>query len=326
MRARARWAMLAVILAFLVFPARAAKQYFAIATGGIGGTYYPLGGALAAALSERIPGLVATAQTGNASVANCNLIARRSIESAFVQNNVATWAYTGTGLFKGKRTVRNLRAIASLYPEAIQVVATRASGVRKITDLRGKRVIVGAPGSGTEVDARQVLKAHGLTYSDLKVDYLGFAEAVQRLKDGQTDAAFVSAGFPTASVLELSARTGVVILSITGEGRETLLRMAPYYVPAVIPAGTYRGMEKDVETVTTVAQWVVDANLPANLVYQMTRALWEPTGGKPSMAEVLANAHAKGREVTLKTALEGNGIPLHPGAERFYREKGLIQK
>ncbi|MFQ5693211.1 MAG: TAXI family TRAP transporter solute-binding subunit [Nitrospinota bacterium] len=324
MRRKFGWPLLGLLLISLVFPASAAKQYFAIATGGIGGTYYPLGGALAAALSERVPGLIATAQTGNASVANCNLIARRAIESAFVQNNVATWAYTATGLFQGRRPVRNLRAIASLYPEAIQVVATRASGIREIADLRGKRVVVGAPGSGTEVDARKVLRAHGLRYADMKVDYLGFAEAVQRLKDRQTDAAFVSAGFPTASILELSAQAGVVILPITGPARDALLRSAPYYVPAVIPAGTYRGMERDVETVTTVAQWVVDANIPAEVVYRMTRALWEPTGGKPPVAAVLAKAHAKGREVTLKTALDGNGIPLHPGAERYYREKGVI--
>lgn len=326
MRKHIHWAALVAILSILTFPATAAKKrYFVIATGGIGGTYYPLGGALAAALSERIAGLVVTAQTGNASVANSNLIARRSIESAFVQNNVATWAYTGTGLFEGKRPIRNLRAIASLYPEAIQVVAARASGIRKISDLRGKRVIVGAPGSGTAVDARLVLQAHGLKFSDLKVDYLGFAEAVQRLKDRQTDAAFVSAGIPTASILELSAQAGIEILPVTGEGRAALLKLAPYYVPAVIPGGTYRGVDNDVETVTALAQWVVEAGVPADLVYRMTKALWESAGGRPSAASVLAEAHTKGREVTLGTALQGNGIPLHPGAERYYREKGMVK-
>ncbi len=301
------------------------KQYFAIATGGIGGTYYPLGGALAAALSERISGLIATAQTGNASVANSNLIARRAIESAFIQNNVATWAYHGTGLFKEKKPVKNLRAIASLYPEAIQIVATKDSNIRTIEDLRGKKVIVGAPGSGTAVDASLVLQAYSLKFSDMKVDYLGFSEAVQRLKDKQTDAAFVSAGIPTASIIELASQKGITILPINGSSLDKLLKSAPYYVPSLIPAGTYSGMDRDVETVTAMAQWVVEARIPQKLVYQMTKALWESTNGKASVASVLAKTHSKGREVTLETALKGNGIPLHPGAKLYYQEKGMIK-
>ena len=193
------------------------------------------------------------------------------------------------------------------------------SGVRSISDLRGKRVIVGAPGSGTEVDARQVLKAYGLTYADLKVDYLGFAEAVQRLKDRQTDAAFVSAGFPTASIMELSAQTGVVILPITGKGRDVLLRSAPYYVQAVIPAGTYKGVGK-IRTVSVGAQWLVDAKIDDDLVYGVTRALWHK-----NTRHLLESGHRNARLIRIKTALSGIAIPLHPGARRYYREAGLIK-
>ena len=161
------WTALILLSGSVVFPAGAAKKlYFAIAMGGIGGTYHPLGRLLAAALSERIPGLVATAQTGNASVANSNLIARQTIESALIQNNVVNWAYTGTGL-KEKRPVKNLRAIASLYPEAVQIVTTKTSGIRSLSDLRGKKVVVGAHGNGTAVDASLVLHAYGLKFSDL---------------------------------------------------------------------------------------------------------------------------------------------------------------
>ena len=314
----------------------AGKKFFAIATGGTGGTYYPLGGVLAQALSNKVPDIIVTAQSGNASVANCNLIREHEIESAFVQNNVAFSAYTGTAQFEGN-PIKNLRGIASLYPETIQIIARADAGVKSVKDIKGKRLIPGDRGSGTEVDTLNVLTAFGLTYKDFaNVDWLSFAGASQRLKDRQADVAFITAGWPTASITELSTTTDVILVPIEEKMIKKLVKMFPFYAKVVVPAGTYRGVDKEVATITTMAQWVVDAGVPTNVVYELTKALWEKgkfvlrkKGGKaaaaPSGAEIMAKAHAKGRDVTLDTALDGMAIPLHPGAAKFYREKGLIK-
>ncbi len=323
----------ALLLAGTAF---AKKQFFAIATGGTGGTYYPLGGVLAQAMSNKVAGIIVTAQSGNASVANCNLIRQHEIESAFVQNNVAYAAYNGIAQFEGK-PVRNIRGIASLYPETIQIVARDDLGVVTAADLKGKRLVPGDMGSGTEVDCQNVLKGYGLTYKDFaNVDWLGFSGAAQRLKDKQADVAFITAGWPTSSITELATQTGVTLVAIEPEMVKKLTKMFPFYSSVTIPAGTYPGMDKDVQTITTMAQWVVDANVSDETVYQLTRALWEKgkfvlrknegkSADAPSGAEIMAQAHEKGKDVTLATALNGMAIPLHPGAEKFYREKGLIK-
>jgi TRAP transporter TAXI family solute receptor len=325
-----------VVALALAGPAMAKKQFFAIATGGTGGTYYPLGGVLAQALSNKVPDIIVTAQSGNASVANCNLIREHEIESAFVQNNVAFAAYSGTAQFEGK-PVKNIRGIASLYPETIQIVARADAGIKSPADLKGKKLVPGDMGSGTEVDCQNVLKGFGLTYKDFSnVDWLGFSGAAQRLKDKQADVAFITAGWPTSSITELATQTGIQLVAIEPEMAQKLTKMFPFYSPVTIPAGTYPGVDKDVPTITTMAQWVVDAKVPKEVVYQLTRALWEKgkfvlrknegqAADAPSGAEIMAQAHEKGKDVTLATALKGMAIPLHPGAEQFYREKGLIK-
>ncbi len=293
------------------------RTFYVLATGGTGGTYYPLGGALAQLLSNNTD-IIVTAQTGNASVANCNLISKHQVEMAFVQNNVAYWAYTGTGLFKGKKPIRNLRAIASLYPETIQIVARADSGINSIYDLKGKRVVPGNAGSGTAIDAKNILTAAGLSFKDMHIDYLGFAQAAQRLADNQIDAAFVTAGYPTSSILQLAITTPIKIIPISGKLRAKILKNYKYYAKDTVPAGTYKGINKPVPTISAIAQWVVDSKLPANKVYEMTKALWQHR-------DILAKVHAKGKLITLDTALDGVAIPLHPGAKRFYKEKGLIK-
>jgi TRAP transporter TAXI family solute receptor len=327
--------VLVVALAFAA-PAMAKRQFFAIATGGTGGTYYPLGGVLAQALSNKLPDIIVTAQSGNASVANCNLIKEHEIESAFVQNNVAFAAYSGTDQFDGK-PVKNIRGIASLYPETIQIVASGDSGIKTTADFKGKRLVPGDRGSGTEVDCMNVLKGLGLSYDDFaNVDWLSFSGAGQRLKDKQADLAFVTAGWPTASITELATQTGIILVSIDAEKIKKLTEMFPFYSKVTIPAGTYPGVDQPTDTITTMAQWVVDAKVSEDTVYRLTKALWE--GGKfvlrksgetqadaPSGAEIMATAHAKGKDVTLDTALSGMAIPLHPGAEKYYREKGIIK-
>ena len=294
------------------------QKFLAIATGGTGGTYYPLGGALAQLLSNKVEGLIVTAQTTGASIANCNLIARHQIETAFSQANTTYWSYTATGLQEGQEAIANLRGIASLYPETIHIVATKASGVKAIKDLKGKRVGVGAPNSGTEADARIILNAHGLTYDDLNVDYLDFNEVADRLIDGQIDAGFVTAGYPTSSIINIATIRDLVLVPVDREVSEKLIEEIPYYGLTEIPLGMYKGVDEPVLSLATPALWIGDSQLDPTLVYKMTKALWENI-------DILAVVHAQGKNITLDTALSGMAIPLHPGAELYYKEIGLIK-
>ena len=342
MRKRNVIIVVAVVLALAVAfagPACAAeKKFFAITTGGTGGLYYPLGGLLAQALTDRVPEVVATGQAGNASVANCNLIKDHQIESAFVQNNVAFSAYNGKDEFDGK-PVKNLRGIASLYPETIQIVARADSGIKSLKDIKGKKLIPGDRGSGTEVDTLNVLAGYGLTYKDFAgVDWLGFSGASQRLQDKQADVTFTTAGWPTAAITELAMSTEIVLVPIEEEMIAKITKMYSFYSKVVIPKGTYKGMTADVPTITTMAQWAVDASVSDDLVYKLTHALWEKgkfvlrTKGDnsaddaPSGADMMAQVHNTAKQVQLKTALEGVGaVPLHPGAAKYYKEKGMIK-
>lgn len=290
------------------------KKFFSIATGSTGGTYYPVGGALAQIITQHIPGISAAAQTGNASQANCNLIRNHEIESALTQNNVAYWAYTGTEFFAEQGPIENLRGIASLYPEVIQIVARKSANINSISDLKGKRVVVGAPGSGSEIDARRILEAHGITYDDIKEDFMDFSGATQKLKDNLADAAFQTAGYPTSSIIDLSSTSDIVLLSIATDMIDKLIDENKYYTRTVIPAGTYKGIDSDVSTVSLMAIWAADASQSTEVVYEITKTLWE------HRAE-LDKVHEKCKEITFDTALDGIGIPLHPGAEKYYKEK-----
>jgi TRAP transporter TAXI family solute receptor len=310
-----------VIVIFLIFSLGTnafAQKFIAIATGGTGGTYYPLGGALAQMLSNKVEGLIVTAQTSGASIANCNLIARHQIETAFSQANTTYWCYTASGLQAGKEPITNLRGIASLYPETIHIVATKASGVKTIADLKGKRVGVGAPNSGTEADARIILNAHGLTYDDMKIDYIDFNEVADRLIDGQIDAGFVTAGYPTSSIINIATIRDLVLVPVDREIAEKLVEEIPYYGITEIPAGIYTGVEEPVLALATPALWICDSQLDPTLVYKITKALWENV-------DILAQVHAQGKNISLDTALAGMAIPLHPGAELYYKEIGLIK-
>ncbi len=299
------------------------KKFFVISTGGTGGTYYPLGGILAQALTEKVPEVVTTAQAGQASVANCNLIRDKQIESAFVQSNVAFNAYNGVDQFKEK-PAKNLRFIASLYPETIQIVARAEAGIKTVKDVKGKRLVPGDRGSGTEVDAQNVLSAYdlwdGKSYKGFaSVDWLGFSGAAQRLQDKQADVAFITAGWPTAAIQELAISAKIMVVPIEEAKIKDLTKKYPFYSRIVIPKGTYKDQEKDVATITTMAQWVVGAEVPDEMVYKLTKALWETGAAK------MANAHAQGKNVQVKTALAGMAIPLHPGAEKYYKEVGVIK-
>ena len=291
--------------------ATAPKQYLSIATGGTAGVYFPLGGSLAEILNKGIPGMTATAQSTGASVANVNMIGTKEVELALVQNDITYYAFSGTEMFEGK-AVANLRGITTLYNETIQLVATEASGIRSIADLRGKSVAVGAPGSGTEANARQILAAFGLSYSDLgKTDYLSFGDAANNLKDGHIHAAFVTAGTPTAAVLEMSKTNRVVIVPISGTQTDTLIANYPFYAKVTIPANTYEGQTAAVDTVAVRAMIVVGSEVSVDLVYDITKSLFTNLGD-------FGAAHARGRDLSLGSAQDGMPIPLHPGAEKFF--------
>jgi uncharacterized protein len=306
--------------------------FFRIGTGGVGGTYYPIGGLIADIISsppgarpcERggscgVPGLVGIAQSSNGAVANVDAIGSGMLESGFVQSDIAHWAYTGTGIYEGKPKVDNLRAIANLYPESIHLVAREGSGIRSVEDLAGKRVSLDEPGSGTLVDAEIILEAYGLSEDDLQAEYIKPSVGFAKMRDGQLDAFFFVAGYPTGSVEELCAAVGCELIPIDGPQVDTLLEKYRFFARDVIPASTYVGVP-ETPTVSVGAQWVVAAEVDEDLVYGITKALWHDNA-----RILLDDGHAKGRAITLATALDGVGIPLHAGAERYYREVGLLQ-
>lgn len=305
---------LALVLVMALAAGASAQTFLSLATGGTGGTYYPIGGGMADVISKALPDVQVTAETGNASQANLNLIGTHQIEMAMVQNDVAAFAYDGKFMFQ--TPYKNVRAIASLYPETVQAIAMKKSGVTSIRDLPGKRVSVGAPGSGVQVDVSLIFKSLGYKYSDVNADFLDFNLTTERMKDGQLDVGFVVAGYPTASIMDLATLHDMTLIEFDDAMIEELHAQYPFFVKDVVPAGTYRGVDKNVQTVAVQAMWVCDADLPENLVYRITKAFWE------NIADV-QKVHAKGKLITLDTALDGISVPMHPGAARYYNEIGM---
>ncbi|MCG7200745.1 TAXI family TRAP transporter solute-binding subunit [Marinobacter pelagius] len=295
------------------------RVFFGIATGGTGGTYYPLGGMLAQVISNNadLDGkkLSATAETGNASVANAGLLGRGDIESAFVAADILDSAYKGKNQFDGKAQ-KNLRALGALYPEAVQLVAQ--PGLDSVKDLEDKSVSSGSPGSGQWQLLGDLLKAHGMSRDDVNEDYSSFSQSAEKIKDGNLNASLITAGAPTASIVELANGHDINIIPLTGEPIKKLRETQPYYTSTVLPGGTYKGVNKDVETIAVRAIWATHADLPEDIAYAVTKALYENT-------ETLGKVHVKGKEISVETALESVSIPLHPGAEKYFREKGIIE-
>lgn len=293
-----------------------AEQQLVIATGGTAGTYYPLGGALAQIFNSKVKNVNAIAQTTGASVENVRLIGKKEVDIAFVQNDITDYAYNGEEVFKEK--LANFGVMASLYPEIVQIVVSADSNIKSVADLKGKKVSVGAAGSGVEANARQILNAYGLTYKDISPNFLSFAESADQFKDKHLDAIFVVAGAPTAAIQDISASRKVRILSIPRQMSEKIQKKYPFFSEITIPANTYSGQAEEVTTLAVRAMLIVRKDLDEGLVYNLTKALFE------NLPE-LANAHAKGKEIKLADALTGVSTPIHPGAARFYREKGLLK-
>ncbi|MDO5724959.1 MAG: TAXI family TRAP transporter solute-binding subunit [Tissierellia bacterium] len=311
-------------------PAKGGTTFLSIATGGTGGTYYPLGGALSNIFNGSDMGLQATAQSTGASVENVELIHNGEAEIAFIQNDIAYYAFNGIELFgegeiekdgkvekREKREYPDIRGLCTLYPEVVQIIAADGSGIESVEDMKGKKVAVGAPGSGTEVNARQVLAAHGLTYDDLgKADYLSFSEATDQIKNGQVDAAFVVAAIPSSSVTELATTHDIHLVPIAEDKANALIADYPYYTYMDIQPGDYKGQEEPVAAVAVQAMLIVNESMDEDLVYNLTKNMFENLN-------VIEESHARGKDITLESALEGMSIELHPGAKKFFDEEGI---
>lgn len=316
-------AALAVAAVATVITAADAQQrvFFGIATGGTGGTYYPLGGMLAQVISNNanIGGkkLSATAETGNASVANAKLLGRAEIESAFIAADILDAAFKGQSQFKDG-AIKNLRALGALYPETVQLVVRADSGVNKFVDLKGKSVSSGSPGSGQWQLLGDLLAVHGMKREDVKEDFSSFAQSVDKIKDGNLVATLITAGTPTSSILDLANGHAIRVVPLAGPEIENLKKKQPYYASVELDANTYKGQAAAVKTLAVMAIWATHDKLSDDIAYAVTKAAYENT-------ETLAKVHSQGKNITLKTALQSVSIPLHPGAAKYYKEKGLIK-
>ncbi|GHV35012.1 C4-dicarboxylate ABC transporter substrate-binding protein [Synergistales bacterium] len=291
-----------------------AKEFLSIATGGVAGVYYPLGGGLAQVLSSHLKDIEVTAEAGNASAANINLIAGHEVQMALVQNDVAARAVKGVKPFK--EPVKNLRMIASLYPEHVQCITVKGKGIKTLNDLKGKRVSVGAPGSGVNDSVGPILNVAEIKYTDINADFLDFANTAERIQDGQLDAGFVLAGYPTAAVMALAAQRDIDLVAFDDAMLDKLIKSNPFFTKDVIPAGTYTGIDHDTLTPAVIAVLVCDADISEAVVYDITKAIFD------NLNE-LRPVHDKAKLISLEKALDGAAITVHPGAAKYFTEKGL---
>ncbi|MGL4636039.1 MAG: TAXI family TRAP transporter solute-binding subunit [Beijerinckiaceae bacterium] len=298
-------------------PASAQTKFFRIGTGGTGGTYYPIGGLIANAVTSAT--VNASAVASNGSVANVNAIVGGASESGFSQSDVAAWAYTGTGLFEGKPKIEELRSIANLYSETVHVVVRKGLGAKGIADLKGKRISIDEPGSGSIVNAKAILAGYGIKDGEYRAENLKPAPSAEKMKDGGLDAFFITGGYPLGALTELATTSGFELLPIEGEAATKLMGAFKFFAADTIPDDAYKGI-KGVKTVAVGAQWITSSKIDADLVYAVTKAMWSD-----ATRAILDNGHAKGKAIQKATALAGLGAPLHAGAERFYKEAGLLK-
>jgi uncharacterized protein len=309
---RTRLIALALCAFVLATAAYAQQRFVTIATGGTAGTYFPLGGALAEIWNKSIKDMNANATATGASAANIAMLKNGEVDVIFVQNDAAYYAMNDMEPYKGK-SLPDIKGLAALYDETCQLVALADSGIRTVADLKGKRVSVGAAGSGVELNARQILEAAGLSYADIKVQYLSFAESASNLKDGNIDAAFNTAGAPTAAIQDLAASKKIILVAIDKDVAAKLMKKWAFYTATKVPGKSYIGVDADVMTVSVKSMLACSAKLDSGLVYDMLKAMY-------ANGERLAASHKKGADIRIATATDGMSIPLHPGAEKFFKE------
>lgn len=308
--------------------------FFRIGTGGAGGTYFPIGGTIANGISAPpgarpcdkggqcgVPGLIAIAQSTTASVFNNAAVQNGELEAGMTAADVLRSMYLGEGKFEGKPHPK-LRVIANLYPEDLHLVMPKGASISSLADLAGKRVGIAQAGSGTQVAVLQMLDAWGVNRDNMDEAELNNSQSAERLADGQLDAYFYAAGWPVAAMVQLASTKGMALHSFTEEDMKKINQIIPAYIPSKIPGGVYEGVDSDTLTPAVSAFLVVSSDQSEELVYGITKAMWNDNTRK-----LLDNGHAKGKQITIEGALKGVGalgVPLHPGAEKFYKEAGMM--
>jgi len=295
----------------------AADAFINVLTGGTSGVYYPLGVALSNVIGKAMPAAKTSVQATKASVENLNLLQAGRGEIAFTLGDSLSDAWKGNEEAGFKTPLKKLRGIAAIYPNYIQIVARADSGIKSLADLKGKKISVGAPKSGTELNARAIFAAAGLTYKDFaKVEYLPFGESVELMKNRQIDITLQSAGLGVSALRDLATSVDIVVVPIPADVVKKT--NDPAYLPATIPANTYRGQTADVPAAAVQNYLVTHDGVSNDTVYTMTKALW-------TNLDQLTAAHSAAKAIDQKKALEGMPVPLHPGAEKYYREVGVLK-
>jgi uncharacterized protein len=303
----------ALALAGASLPAQA-QDFINVLTGGTSGVYYPLGVAISKVFTDKVKGSRPSVQATKASVENLTLLQQGKGEIGFTLGDSLALGWAGDEEAGFKTKLDKLRGMTAIYPNYIQIVASKESGIKTLADLKGKRLSVGAPKSGTELNARAILQGAGLTYKDLgKVEYLPFGESVELMKNRQLDATLQSAGLGVSSIRDLATSVPIVVVEIPAD---VVQKVGSPYIGANIPAGTYEGQTAAVPTAAVVNYLVTHAGVKDETVYQMTKAIYE------SLPD-LAAAHAAARDIKLESALTGMPVPMHPGAQRYFDEKGI---
>ncbi len=292
----------------------AAQMQLSIATGGTGGVYYPMGGGLAESSNTPIDGYSATAEVTGASVENMGLIATGDADLAIALADTVAQAQTGTGRFEGQQ-LEMVRGLASLYANMVQIVTLEGSGIETLADLAGRRVSVGAPGSGTEVNALQILEANGITYDDIEEQRLNFNETADALANGDIDAGFWSVGAPTSSILNLATTQSIHVIELSAEEMDAAIEANPIFARTTLAGGTYSGVDGDVAVVGVPNVLTVSSEMDEELAYEITKAMFE------NIADLQA-VHPAANQTTIEFTLDATPVPLHPGAIRYYEETG----
>ena len=289
-------------------------QRMMMGTGGTSGTYYAFGGVLAQYMKEYTDYSVTAVSTA-ASKANIQSIGDGDYQIGFTQSDVMSYAWEGSRSFESDGPCHDFRVLGALYAETVQLITMRED-IKSVSDLKGKSVSIGAPGSGVYFNAMDVLEGAGLSVDDIKPQYQSFDDSKEALKDGQIDAAFIVAGAPTSAITELATTNGVFLIPIDGELRDNIMSMCPYYAPMQIAGGTYPGQNEPIETITIKATLIVDANIDEECIYKLTAAIFDHT-------TEIAKENAKGEELSLENATSGITVPFHKGAARYYDEHGI---
>jgi TRAP transporter TAXI family solute receptor len=313
-RSRLRMAA-AAAAALIIVPAMAQSAGFInVLTGGTSGVYYPIGVALSKVFGDKIPGARPSVQATKASVENLNLLQQGKGEIAFTLGDSVIAAWKGDAEAGFPQPLKRLRGIAAIYPNFIQIVASKESGIKTLADLKGKRLSVGAPKSGTELNARTILAAAGMSYKDLgKIEYLAFGESVELMKNRQLDATLQSAGLGVSSIRDLSTSVEIVLVEVP---QATIDKAGLPFIAGTIPATTYTGQAQPVTTAAVMNYLITHEGVSEQTVYEMTKAIFENL-------DAVAASHAAGRSIKLENALNGMAIPLHPGAAKYFAEKGM---